>query len=218
MFLLQLVYYGDLVIPTPAWVSYAPQARIIGRHVRFVATERTRRLAAQPRRSSTRCAGSIRAGRGSSCSTTRPTRPARTYNAAELEELADVASAEPASSLLSDEIYGELHHEGEHRSIVPLYPQGTIFSGGLSKWCGAGGWRLGLFVVPARACDWLLRRDGGGRERDLHLDLGADPVRGRPRVPARPRHRPVPRPRAPRSCRRSARGAPTTSASQGSTS
>ena len=38
MFLLQLVYYGDVVIPTPAWVSYAPQARIIGRHVRWVRT------------------------------------------------------------------------------------------------------------------------------------------------------------------------------------
>ena len=25
MFLLQLVYYGDLVIPTPSWVSYAPK-------------------------------------------------------------------------------------------------------------------------------------------------------------------------------------------------
>ena len=33
MFLLQLVYYGDLVIPTPCWVSYAPQAQIIGRKV-----------------------------------------------------------------------------------------------------------------------------------------------------------------------------------------
>ena len=50
--------------------------------------------------------------------------------------------------LLSDEIYGKLHHEGAHRSIAPFYPEGTIFSGGLSKWCGAGGWRLGLFVFP----------------------------------------------------------------------
>ena len=33
MFLLQLVYCGDLVIPTPSWVTYAPQAHIIGRHV-----------------------------------------------------------------------------------------------------------------------------------------------------------------------------------------
>jgi len=38
MFLLQLVYYGDLVVPSPAWVSYAPQARILGRHVHTVQT------------------------------------------------------------------------------------------------------------------------------------------------------------------------------------
>ena len=30
MFLVQLAYYGDLVIPTPSWVSYAPQAQILG--------------------------------------------------------------------------------------------------------------------------------------------------------------------------------------------
>ena len=39
MFLLQLVYYGDLVIPTPSWVSYAPQAHIIGRHVQWIPTK-----------------------------------------------------------------------------------------------------------------------------------------------------------------------------------
>ena len=38
MFLLQLVYYGDLVVPTPTWVSCAPQAHIIGRHVRWLET------------------------------------------------------------------------------------------------------------------------------------------------------------------------------------
>jgi len=31
IFLLQIAYAGDLVIPNPAWVSYAPQARIVGR-------------------------------------------------------------------------------------------------------------------------------------------------------------------------------------------
>jgi aspartate aminotransferase len=34
-----------------------------------------------------------------------------------------------------------------------------VFSGGLSKWCGAGGWRLGLFVFP-RCLHWL--RDAMG--------------------------------------------------------
>jgi aspartate aminotransferase len=33
MFLLQLTYFGDLVIPAPSWVSYAPQAKIIGREI-----------------------------------------------------------------------------------------------------------------------------------------------------------------------------------------
>src|SRR5690606_26595586 len=39
MFLVQLVYYGELVIPAPSWVSYAPQARIIGRNLHWLPTE-----------------------------------------------------------------------------------------------------------------------------------------------------------------------------------
>ncbi len=35
MFILQLACYGDLVIPTPSWVSYAPQASVIGRNARL---------------------------------------------------------------------------------------------------------------------------------------------------------------------------------------
>ncbi|MDP7338961.1 MAG: aminotransferase class I/II-fold pyridoxal phosphate-dependent enzyme, partial [Vicinamibacterales bacterium] len=50
--------------------------------------------------------------------------------------LAAIAAVAHRYSLivLSDEIYGKLHHHGRHDSIVPLYPEGTIFSGGLSKW------------------------------------------------------------------------------------
>jgi aspartate aminotransferase len=57
--------------------------------------------------------------------------------------------------LLSDEIYGELHFAGKHLSIARYYPEGTIISSGLSKWCGAGGWRLGTFTFP-RSLRWLL--------------------------------------------------------------
>jgi exodeoxyribonuclease V beta subunit len=32
------VHYGELMIPTPCWVSYGPQARIIGRNVSLVPT------------------------------------------------------------------------------------------------------------------------------------------------------------------------------------
>ena len=34
------------------------------------------------------------------------------------------------------------------KSISNFCPEKTIVSTGLSKWCGAGGWRLGYFVVP----------------------------------------------------------------------
>ena len=57
--------------------------------------------------------------------------------------------------ILSDEIYGQLHHQGNHVSIAKFYPEGTIVSSGLSKWCGAGGWRLGTFSFPP-GLSWLL--------------------------------------------------------------
>jgi aspartate aminotransferase len=72
----------------------------------------------------------------------------RTYREDQLKNLAEVAR-EHEVILLSDEIYGELHHLGQHVSIAKYYPEGTIISSGLSKWCGAGGWRLGTFVFPA---------------------------------------------------------------------
>jgi aspartate aminotransferase len=39
-------------------------------------------------------------------------------------------------------------------SLARYYPEGTIISNGLSKWCGAGGWRLGFFVFP-QTLSWL---------------------------------------------------------------
>jgi aspartate aminotransferase len=146
MFILQLVYYGDLVIPTPTWVSYAPQAQIIGRHVRFLPTRRRDGWRLSADQLEELCASDP--GRPRLLILNYPNNPTGgTYSEPELKRLADVARRYRVI-LLSDEIYGRLHHEGAHRSIVPFYPEGTIYSGGLSKWCGAGGWRLGLFVFP----------------------------------------------------------------------
>ena len=153
MFLLQLVYYGDLVIPTPSWVSYAPQAHIIGRHVKWIPTtlENGWKLMANDLKN---------------LCTDDPSRPrivilnypsnpsGKTYTANELKDLSKVAR-EYKVILLSDEIYGELNYSGKHISISRFYPEGTIISSGLSKWCGAGGWRLGTFAFPP-SLNWLL--------------------------------------------------------------
>lgn len=153
MFLLQLVYYGDLVIPAPAWVSYAPQARIIGRHIRLLPTFMEDDWHLTPEQLEALCEQDR--GRPRILILNYPSNPTgRTISEGRLKEIAEVARNHRVV-LLSDEIYGLLHHEGAHRSIVPMYPEGTIFSSGLSKWCGAGGWRLGVFVFPRRL-RWLL--------------------------------------------------------------
>lgn len=153
LFILQLVYYGDLVIPTPSWVSYSPQARIVGRHVQWVKT--------QPEN-----AWRLTAGELERICELDPDRPrivilnypanptGATYSTDRLKELAEVARRFKVI-LLSDEIYGELHFQGQHVSIARFYPEGTIVSSGLSKWCGAGGWRLGTFSFP-QELHWLL--------------------------------------------------------------
>ena len=153
MFLLQLVFYGDLVIPTPAWVSYAPQAKIIGRQVRLVPTRPENEWRLGPNELARLCEEDP--GRPRILILNYPSNPTgATHRTEELEALAKVA-AEHRVVLLSDEIYGELHHEGQHVSIARFYPEGTIISSGLSKWCGAGGWRLGTFLFPP-SMRWLL--------------------------------------------------------------
>jgi aspartate aminotransferase len=152
MFLLQLVYYGDLVVPTPCWVSYAPQANIVGHRISFLHTTKENGWQLTP-------------GRLESLCQTDPDRPrivilnypnnptGGTYHLDQLKALAEVARRYRVI-LLSDEIYGELHFRGQHVSVARYYPEGTIVSGGLSKWCGAGGWRLGVFVFP-HSLRWL---------------------------------------------------------------
>lgn len=153
MFLLQLVYYGDIVIPTPAWVSYAPQARIIGRQVHLLHTRADNDWKLQPSELDAFCMKDPERPR--ILVLNYPTNPTgTTYKMEELKEIARVA-AEQGVVLLSDEIYGELHHRGRHVSVARFYPEGTIISGGLSKWCGAGGWRLGTFTFP-KSLRWLL--------------------------------------------------------------
>lgn len=153
MFLLQLVYYGDLVIPVPSWVSYAPQANIVGRPVRWVQTRQENDFLITPEDLERLCHKD-------------PTKPrililnypnnptGKSYPDDTLRELAAVARKYHVI-LLSDEIYGEVNFSYEHKSIARYYPEGTIISSGLSKWCGAGGWRLGMTVFPENLT-WLL--------------------------------------------------------------
>ena len=153
MFLLQVAFYGELVVPTPAWVSYVPQAQIAGRRISLLHTSKEHGYHLTAAELETLCSADPRRPRvvvlNYPCNPT-----GTTYSIEDLAALADVARRFKIV-VLSDEIYGELHFAGAHLSIATLYPEGTIVSSGLSKWCGAGGWRLGTFVFPTQL-HWLM--------------------------------------------------------------
>ena len=155
LFLLQLTFYGEIIVPTPCWVSYVPQARIIGRKVHLIQTNFEDKWHITAERFAELCESEHDVYRPRILVLNYPGNPdGLTYTAQELKDIAKVAK-EYEVILLSDEIYGRLHHKGEHVSVARFYPEGTIISSGLSKWCGAGGWRLGTFTFP-KDMDWLL--------------------------------------------------------------
>lgn len=155
MFILQIVYYGEIILTPPCWVSYWPQARIIGRRISLIHATHDQhwKITAGQLQHSFELVGDDQRPR--LLVLNYPSNPTgQAYTTEELKEIAEVARRFNVI-VLSDEIYGRLHYKGEHVSIARFYPEGTIVSSGLSKWCGAGGWRLGTFTFP-KDLDWLL--------------------------------------------------------------
>lgn len=144
LFLLQVAFDGEVLIPSPAWVSYAPQARVLHRRVRWLPSRPEDGWRLTPQDLEAAC----RAPAPRLLVLNYPSNPTgSSYTDDELAGLAEVARRH-GIVVLSDEIYGELRFDGRHASIARWWPEGTIVSTGLSKWCGAGGWRLGAFVFP----------------------------------------------------------------------
>ncbi|WP_136068860.1 pyridoxal phosphate-dependent aminotransferase [Modicisalibacter radicis] len=147
---------ADILIPAPAWVSYAPQARMAGQHaVRLEATW-DERWQVTPETLERHCRE--RPERLKVLIHNAPGNPTGLAPDADTQQrLADVARRHGVL-VLADEIYGLLHHRGAYRAFARDYPEGTVTTGGLSKWCGAGGWRLGVMHAPASLGDELFQR------------------------------------------------------------
>ncbi len=149
MFLLMLTFYGEIILPSPSWVSYHPQAKIIGRPVTFIETTYESKWKIMAEDLERLIHSQNDQSRPRVVVINYPANPdGMSYNETELRDLADVGRKHGVI-FLSDEIYGMLNFEGQHLSLARYYPEGTIISSGLSKWCGAGGWRLGTFSFPS---------------------------------------------------------------------
>ena len=144
MFLLHILFDGDVILPAPSWVSYAPQA-IIGRNkVHWIETKRENNWF--PTGEEIEKVISNNKNKNYLLFLNSPNNPSGQI-CENLDEIATVANKNNLI-ILSDEIYSELSFDAGFKSISNFCPEKTIISTGLSKWCGAGGWRLGYFIIP----------------------------------------------------------------------
>ncbi|MDO9000082.1 MAG: pyridoxal phosphate-dependent aminotransferase [Bacteroidota bacterium] len=156
VFLLQLVFEGEIIIVSPCWVSYIPQAKILGKKISIIHSSFENKWHLTPKlfKEFLKNRSPENISKPAFMILNYPGNPdGVSFKTEDLIEIAALAR-EHNVFILSDEIYGQLHHKGEHVSIGKFYPEGTVISSGLSKWCGAGGWRLGTFCFP-KNLEWL---------------------------------------------------------------
>lgn len=139
---------ANVLIPVPSWVSYAPQARLLGHMITPIMTAYEQAWRVTPELLEQAAKTNADAKLPLILILNYPGNPdGLSYTSAELAALAAVARKHQIT-IIADEIYGLLHHTGRHESIACHYPEGAIVTGGMSKWCGAGGWRLGIAMLP----------------------------------------------------------------------
>ena len=144
MFLLHVLFDGEIILPAPSWVSYAPQA-ILGRNkIQVIQTKRENNWF--PTGAEIEEIILKNKDKKYLLFLNSPNNPSGQV-CENLEEISKIAKKYNLI-ILSDEIYSELSFEKNFKSISSFCPENTIISTGLSKWCGAGGWRLGYFIVP----------------------------------------------------------------------
>ncbi|MDR1737703.1 MAG: pyridoxal phosphate-dependent aminotransferase [Candidatus Symbiothrix sp.] len=155
--LLATINPGDeVIVPTPAWVSYFEMVKLAGGvnvPVNADIRQNFKISAAQLEAAITPRTRAIIL-----CSPSNPT--GSVYSCAELEALAAVLERYPDILILSDEIYEHINYTGLHESIAQFdaVRNRTVVINGVSKAYAMTGWRLGWIAAPqwiAAACNKL---------------------------------------------------------------
>ncbi len=144
MLLTHIIFNGDILLPAPSWVSYHPQAFIAKNKVHWIQTSVNSNWFPTAEQIENKVKNIT--NKNILLLLNSPNNPSGRV-CENLKEIAEV-SKKYKLIIISDEIYSNLTFEREYESISKYYPEGTIVSSGLSKWCGAGGWRLGFFAIP----------------------------------------------------------------------
>lgn len=141
-----LVRPGDeVLIPSPSYVSYAPNAAITGGVAVAVETSAENGFALTPE-----LLEKAITPRSKALILPYPNNPTGAImTRAQLEKIAEVAERNDLF-VISDEIYAELTYGQKHASFaaIPGMKKRTILINGFSKAFAMTGWRLGYFCAP----------------------------------------------------------------------
>jgi len=144
MFLLHISFDGDVILPAPSWVSYKPQSIIADNKFHWIETFSENNW--YPSAESIEQLVLKNKEKNYLLILNSPNNPSGQVckNVKQISEIVKKYKI----IVLSDEIYSELTFDESYESISNFCSEKVIISNGLSKWCGAGGWRLGYFVIP----------------------------------------------------------------------
>jgi len=150
LYALQAAVEGDLIMPVPSWVSYAPQALLLNTDtikVKTTLNDKGYHLDPDDLRKA------IINARNEGKNPTKlilnsPNNPTGlSIPDDELLAIAEVCTQEDIL-IISDEIYGQVSFNREYSSIAPHAMKNTAITTGLSKHLSLGGWRLGVGLIP----------------------------------------------------------------------
>ncbi|WP_329199409.1 MULTISPECIES: pyridoxal phosphate-dependent aminotransferase [unclassified Streptomyces] len=146
-----LVVPGDVILPRPAWNTYAPQARLAGKHPIAVAIPEECGGVPDPAALRESITAARVLGRDPRILVlTLPDNPTGTLAPpALIRELCAIAEEE-GLLIISDEIYRDVVHDPETEFLSPaeVAPGSTVVVTGLSKSLALGGWRIGAARFP----------------------------------------------------------------------
>lgn len=155
--ILSTINPGDeVIIPTPAWVSYNEMVKLAEGTVVEVPSGIDSDFKITP----TQLAAAIteRTRMLLLCSPSNPT--GSVYTREELQGLVDVLASHPEIIVMADEIYEHINYTGSFTSLgsFPEIADRTVIINGVSKAYAMTGWRIGYCAAPlaiAKACTKL---------------------------------------------------------------
>lgn len=140
---------GALILPQPAWVSYAAQAEIA--HIPTIHVPITEHAGGVPDPAALSAAVEQATRDGVKIGAillTIPDNPTGTFASQDDVDAVTRIAREHDIAIISDEIYADLVYDGTAPSPLNSYPEKTIVTSGLSKNLSLGGWRIGFARFP----------------------------------------------------------------------